>query len=241
VKKYLLLSLALLVSGAAFADSHASPTVYGQYIGLIVSDPEAVATAMTKYRQSATGQKMSATVTLSANVANGTDAATHTISAFYPSAAAMEADYKASMGSSDRAALGDVLRGAATVETENVFTQTHSRINDENLGGPGVVSMLFGLTVFDPGRYLSALETVMNSGAAAAFPGNMSSGAVVAMGDVPGTHWVAFQAKDMAALLSGVEAFMSSDDFAAYSRDAAEFRRIEGRYISRSILTLTPR
>jgi hypothetical protein len=60
------------------------------------------------------------------------------------------------------------------------------------------------------------------------------------VGDVPGTHWVAFQAKEMGTLLSGVEAFMSSDDFDIYSRDAAEFRKVEGRYISRSILTLTP-
>lgn len=236
----LLMSFALLISGAALADNHASPTVYGQYLGIVVTDPEAVVAAMTKYRQSATGQKLSSMVTLSANVANGRDRATHTISVFYPSAAAMEADFQTSMGSSDRAAFVSAMNGAVTIETDNVFTQTHGRMNDENLGGPGAATALFGLTVTDVGRYQAALETLLASDAAAAFPGNMSAGTVVAMGDQPGTHWVAFQSGDMGALLTGVEAFMSSSDFAGYAKDANEFRRVEGRYISRSILVLTP-
>lgn len=240
MKRILLLSLSLALSGAAMADNHAQPTVYGQYYALVVSDPEAVVAAMQRYRQSATGRKLSSTVTLSATVANGRDQATHTVSVFYPSAEAMEADFQASIGSSDREAFAAATRGIATVEAENVFTQTHSRINDDSLDGGQGATMLFGLTVFDAARYLSALETILDSDAAEAFPGNMSSGGIVAMGEVPGTHWVAFQARDMGSLLSGVEAFMSSEDFAAYAEDASEFRRIEGRYVSRGILTLAP-
>ena len=240
MKKTLLFCLTVMLSATALADNHIQPTVYGQYLGIIVSDPEAAVAAMTKYRRSATGQKLSSTVTLSANVANGTDKATHTVSVFYPSAAAMEADMATSMGSSDRAAFVSAMNDIATIETENVFTQTNARTNDENLGGAGVVNMLFGLTVFDADRYNKALETILNSDAAAAFPGNMSSGTVVAMGEVPGTHWVSFQAKDMGTLLSGVETFMSSKDFANYSKDAGEFRKVEGRYLSRAILTLAP-
>ena len=240
MKSILLLSLGLVMSGAALAESPSAPTIYGQYFGIVASDPEAVVAAMTQYRQSATGQKLSSTITLTANVANGRDLATHTISVFYPSAAAMEADFKNSMGTSDRAAFTTAMRSVATIETENVFTQTHSRINDESISGAAGATMLFGLTVLDAGRYRSALETLLNSAAGTAFPGNLSAGAVVAMGDVPGTHWVAFQAKDMGVLLSGVEAFMMSKDFADYSRDAAQFRKVESRYVGRSVLTLGP-
>jgi hypothetical protein len=240
MKMDLLLSLGLVFSGAALADNHTPPTAYGQYYGIIVSDAQALMTAMTKYRESPTGQKHTSTVTLSANVANGTDRATHTISVSYPSAAAMEADFKASQDSSDRVAFSRAMREAATYETENVFARTLGRINDEQLVGAGHATMLFALTVSDPVRYSSALEVIFDSDAAASFPGNMSSGTVVAMGDVPGTHWVAFEAMDLGTLLSGVEAFMSSKDFADYSRNAAEFRKVEGRYISRSILTLRP-
>lgn len=240
MKRILLLCLTTILSGTALADSHAQPTVYGQYFAIVVSDPEAVVAAMTKYRKSATGQKLSSTVALNANIANGRDQATHTVSVFYTSAAAMEADMAASMGSSDRAAFVDAMNNAATIEAENVFTQTNARTNDESVGGPGSANMLFGLTVFDAERYSKELDKILNSDAAAAFPGNMSSGTVVAMGEVPGTHWVAFQAKDMATLLSGVEAFMSSSDFAEYAEDASEFRRVEGRYISRNVLTLGP-
>jgi hypothetical protein len=100
--------------------------------------------------------------------------------------------------------------------------------------------MLFGLTVLDVERYMDALDTIMNSDAAEAFPGNLAAGQIVAMGDVAGTHWVSFVAKDIGALLSGVEAFMSSKDFAKYAEKAKDFRRVEGRYISRNVLTLAP-
>jgi len=240
MKRLLFVCLATIFSGTALADSHAEPTLYGQYYAIVVSDPEAVVAAMTKYRNSPTGQKLTSTVALNANIANGRDQATHTVTVFYPSAAAMTADMATSMGSSDRAALTETLNNAATVEAENVFTQTHTRTNDESIVGPGSANMLFGLTVFDAERYSKELDKILNSDAAAAFPGNMSSGTVVAMGEVPGTHWVAFQAKDMGTLLSGVEAFMSSKDFAEYAEDASEFRRVEGRYISQNVLTQAP-
>lgn len=239
-KKLLLLPLAVILSNVAFADNHAQPTVYGQYLAIVASDPAAVVEAMTRYRQSTTGKKLSSTVTLSANVANGRDQATHTISVFYPSLEAMDADYETSMGSSDRAAFVAAMQGAARIETENVFTQTQSRINDEGLDGGQGATMLFALTVTDPERYSKALEKILNSDAAEDFPGNMSSGGVMAMGEDPGTHWVSFQAANMATLISGVEKFMSSDDFADYSEDASEFRRVEGRYISRAVMTLSP-
>jgi len=236
----LFLCLAVMLWGTVQADSHAQPTVYGQYYSIVVSDPAAVVAAMKKFRQSATGQKLSSTVTLSASVANGTDKATHTASVFYPSASAMQADLTASMGSSDRATFISEMSKVATIEAENVFTQTKSKINDEGLAGAGSATMLFGLTVLDVERYMGALNTIMNSEAAEAFPGNMFAGQVVAMGDVPGTHWVSFVAKDIGTLLSGVEAFMKSKDFANYAEDASEFRRVEGRYISSAVLTLGP-
>lgn len=240
MNRVLLLSLAVLVAQAVQADNHAQPTVYGQYYAIVVSEPEAAAEAMTRYRESATGRKLKSTVTLSAVVANGTDQATHTVSVFYPSAAAMEADNQASMGTDDRAAFARAMNNVASIEAENVFTQTHSRVNEEGQGGPGAATMLFGMTVLDAERYGKALETIIESDAAAAFPGNMNAGAVVAMGDDPGTHWVAFQAKDMATLLTGVQTFMNSRDFANYAKEAPGFRRIEGRYISRTVLVLGP-
>lgn len=238
IKKLLLLSLAATFSGTALADNHMQPpTVYGQYYAIAVSDPAAVVAAMTTYRESDTGKKLTSNLTLSANVANGTDRATHTISVFYPSAAAMEADMAASRGSSDWATFTRAMRGVATIEAENVFTQTRGRVNDDALGGPGVATMLFGITVLDAGRYGAALDKIMNSTAAAAFPGNMSAGQIIAMGEDPGTHWVSFQAKDMGTLLSGVETFMNSNDFANYAKGAREFRRVEGRYVSRAVLS----
>lgn len=240
MKSAILLCLAILFPWNALADNHEPPTVYGQYYAIVVDDPEALVAAMQKYRASATGQKLVSNVTLSASIANGDDQATHTVTVFYPSAAAFQADMQASMGSSDRAEFLAAINAAADVEAENVFTQTRGRINDESVAGVGTTTMLFGLTVTNAARYNAALDKIMGSAAAAAFPGNMFSGQITAMGDQPGTHWVSFQAKDLGTLLSGVEAFMASKDFADYAKDANQFRRVEGRYISQAILTLAP-
>jgi hypothetical protein len=183
---------------------------------------------------------LASTVTLSASIANGTDRATHSAAVFYPSASAMQADLMASMGSSDRATFINEMSKVATIEAENVFTQTKSKMNDEELAGPGSATMLFGMTVFDVERYMDALDTIMNSEAAEAFPGNLFAGQIVAMGDDAGTHWVSFVAQDIGTLLSGVEAFMKSKDFAKYAENANEFRRIEGRFINSAVLTLGP-
>lgn len=240
IKNILLMSLAFVFSASALADNHAQPTVYGQYYAVVVTDPGAVVEAMTAYRQSATGKKLSSNVTLSANVANGTDQATHTISVFYASAAAMQADMAAAAGSDDWTAFIGAMSGNARIESENIFTQTKAKINDDSMGGPGVATMLFGITALDAGRYNAAIDKLMNSAAAAAFPGNLFGGEVVAMGDVSGTHWVSFQASNVGALLSGVEAFMGSSDFASYAKDAPKFRRVEGRYVSRVVLNMGP-
>ena len=234
------LCLALMLWGTAQADNHAQPTVYGQYYSIVASNPGAVVAAMKKYRESETGQKLSSTVTLSANIANGTQKGTHTAAVFYPSAEAMQDDLNTAIGSKDWAIFLSEMGQAANIEAENVFTQTKSRINDESVAGPGTTTMLFGLTVFDVERYMDALDTIMSSDAAEAFPGNLFAGQVVAMGDVAGTHWVSFVAKDIGTLLSGVETFMNSKDFAKYAEKAKDFRRVEGRFMSRAVLTLGP-
>ena len=231
---------ALGSTSLAASPDQPSQTVYGQYYGVVVSDPAALATAMQQYRQSPTGKKLTSNVTLAQSLANGEDEATHTIAVFYGSAEAMAANLELQVGSDDWAAFLGVIENVTRIETENVFTVRRSRINDESVGGVGSVTMLFGLNVTDQPRFMAAIDAIFDSQAAASFPGNLNFGQIIAMGDTPGTHWVSFAARDLATLLTGVEAFMSSADFAAYARDANEFREVTGRYISRNVLTLAP-
>ncbi|MEM1433979.1 MAG: hypothetical protein AAGG11_08005 [Pseudomonadota bacterium] len=235
-KKAFLWCLAAMFSGTALADSHAQPTVYGRYFAMEVSDPGAVVAAMQKYWGSATGKKLTGNATLSAVVANGREAASHTVSVFYESAAAMAADMQTASGSNDAKEFVAAMSKAMTLEAENVFTMTKMKINAEGLGGAGTANMLYGMTVTDRTRFNTAINAIFESKAAAAFPGNILMGEILAMGDTPGTHWVSFQSKDMATLLNGVEAFMKSADFARYARYASEFRNIESCYISSAVL-----
>ncbi|MEM8769257.1 MAG: hypothetical protein AAGE43_17595, partial [Pseudomonadota bacterium] len=148
----------------------------------------------------------------------------------------MAANMAMSNGSDDRAEFMEAMSEVITVETENVFSQTHAVWNQEDVGGPGSALMIFGLTALDPARFMAALEEIIDSDAAKAFPGNLFAGQIIAMGLTPGTHWVSFMAKDVETLLNGVETFMASDDFAEYAEDADEFRRVESRTMSQAVL-----
>lgn len=112
MNKTILWCLIALFSGPAFADHHSQPTVFGRYYAMDVSDPAAVVAAMQKYWDSATGKKLNGDVTLSAVIANGRDEASHTVSVFYESAAAMEADMATARGSKDAADFpGNIIMG----------------------------------------------------------------------------------------------------------------------------------
>lgn len=235
MKTLLTLCLAAgLVSAPAHAQE-AQPTIYGQYYTIVVTDPAAVVSAMTRYRESATGQKLASNVQLTQFVANGGNPSTHAIAVFYPTTGAMTADHGAAAGSQDwldfLAAVGQV----ATVEAENVFTVRRSRINDEEVGGPGSVGMLFALNVTDPSRYVPAMNGLFDSAAAGNFPGNIFAGEVLASGEDAGTHWVNFVARDIGTLLAGMDAFGGSDDFASYATNADDFRQVVGRTVSRNV------
>ncbi|MEQ8857955.1 MAG: hypothetical protein RIC56_04855 [Pseudomonadales bacterium] len=239
MKKSILLCAAWMIAASAFADNHMAPQItYGQSYSLIVSDPAAVVEAMKTYRASPTGAQMPSTVTLSQNVANGSYQSTHTVNVFYPSAEAMAAGMALAAGSADSAEFGRRMRGVATVESENVFTMLLSRVNQEAMENPA--TMLFGLNVTDQAAFMKALTRLLDSEAMKAFPGNAFFGAIVAMGDTEGTHWVSFQAADVGTLLAGVDTFMKSADFAAYARNASDFREVTARLVSRQLMTMGP-
>lgn len=240
MKILLMLCLAVAVVSTASYGEEAQPTAYGQYFTLVVTDPQAVVSAMSKYRESATGQKLSSNSQLTQIVANGSEPATHAVAVFYPSAAAMSADHGAAAQSSDWAEFIDTMSGIATVHSENVFSLRRSRINDEAVGGSGAVTMLFALDVSDPGRYQPAMNAMFDSSAVADFPGNVFGGEIMASGEDAGTHWVSFQSSDIGTLLSGMEAFLASDDFASYAADADQFREVVGRVISRNVRGFGP-
>ncbi len=230
-----------LAAGLLSATTHAQdaqPPIYGQYYTIVASDPAAVVSAMTQYRESATGRKLTSSVQLGQFVSNGAERASHYITVFYPTTEAMTADHAAAAGSADWAEFLGAMGEVAQVERENLFALRRSRINVEDLGDRGnTVSMLFALDVTDVGRYVSAMDTLFNSTAAADFPGNVFAGTIMASGEDAGTHWVNFVAADIGTLLAGFEAFTGSDDFAGYAEHAGEFRQVVRSVVSRHLRT----
>lgn len=239
--KYLFVFCAAwLAWSGALADNHESQpqVLYGQSYNIVATNPAGVVEALKAYRSSPTGKQMASTVTLSQNVANGDQPATHVINVFYPSTAAMDDTARLASGSDDAAKFGASMRDAASLESENVFSVLRSKINRENMENPA--TMLFALKVTDQAAFMKALNKIFASDAAAAFPGGMFFGQVIAMGANETTHWVSFQAPSVGTLLTAVDAFMKSDDFAAYAKNADDFREVTARLISRQLLTLAP-
>lgn len=239
--KTLIMTLAgMLLYAPAFAQVAGDQTsiVYGQSYNVVVSDPAELAAAMREFRASPTGQQLQSTVTLSQNVANGYRGATHTINVFYPSAGAMAGTMELYAGSQDYAEFIDRIDRVATVESDAVFTMRRSLINQESIQNP--VTMLFGINVTDQPAFMKALDALFESEAAASFPGNVFFGQILAMGDTPGTHWVSFQAARVDTLMTGLDTFMQSADFAAYARNANDFREVTSRTIGREVLSLMP-
>jgi hypothetical protein len=233
----------LFMGGVACADHHEPPppqTLYGQSYSLVVSDPAALIEAMQSYRASETGQKMGSNVALSQNIANGDLASTHTINVFYPSIEAMSAAIALQNSSADTAAFRRTISQIVTGESDNVFTVLRATNREGAVTSESPVTMLFGLEVTDQAAFMSAFDGIWNSQAAADFPGNMFFGQVLAMGQNESTHWVSFQANDLQTLLTGMEAFMGSDDFARYGANAGSFRRVTNRSISQTVLQLLP-
>lgn len=235
-----LLCAGWLAWAGALADNHTDQpqAAYGQSYSISATDPASVVDALKAYRSSPTGQQLASTVTLSQTIANGDQSATHTINVFYPSAAAMDEAARLVAGSVDAARFGARMRIAATLESENVFSVLLSKVNQEAMENPA--TMLFAMKVTDQAAFMKALNKLFASDAAAAFPGGMFFGQVIAMGDNETTHWASFQAPSVGALLTAVDAFMKSDDFAAYAKNADGFREVTARLMSRQLLTLAP-
>ena len=84
-------------------------------------------------------------------------------------------------------------------------------------------------------EYQKAMEKVLSSSDAAAFPGNMAMGQNMAMGETKSTHWVNFTAKDMGTLIAGMKQFMGSKTFQDYGKNAASFRRIDNREVNQQL------
>ena len=92
--KLVTLSAATLFACVSMTDDHMSQelesTVFGSSTALVVNNPAAFVAAMNAFRASDSGKNFPGNILLNQVVADGTNAATHAINVFYPSATAMD-------------------------------------------------------------------------------------------------------------------------------------------------------
>ena len=239
-KLTVLLSLALSPL-TLIADHHASTTAnYGMADQFAVTNPAAVVGSMQTFMNSETGKNRQVGVSLVQIISNGESKATHQINVFYPSLDEIERNSARNAQSVDWARYMNTMSESAERVSENMFSVQMSQVNQDVANQPGSTSMLTMVKVTDPSTYIKAMEKMMSSEAAAAFPGAIYFGQIIGGGENPATHWVNIVAADMASLISANQTMMQSDDFAKYRTSVASAREVVSQSLQRIALTFTP-
>ena len=227
-----------LVLGSAYAqaDNHSSaPMGYGLSYLLKVSDPAAIAGAMTEVRTTDLGKDSPSSVVLNELVAGGERHATHTIGVFYQSGEAI--DKAAAMNRAMRVGekVGPIFQASSERIGVGMWTLLRVSAEEGAVTSENPVSMGYLLAVSDVPAFMAAFDPLWES-VTASFPGNVSFGGILADGTGEGTHWVNFSANDMATLLAGIQAMQSSPEMAAYMQAAPSFRTVVSESVNRRLL-----
>jgi hypothetical protein len=227
----------VLAAAYAAADNHSNaPLGYGISYILKVSDPGAIAGAMTEVRTTDLGKNSPSGVVLNQLVAGGEKGATHTIGVFYQSAENI--DKAQAMNEAMRVGekIGSIFQSASERIHAVLWTLSRSSANEGRVTSDNPVSMGYLLAVSDQSAFIAAFDPLWNS-VTESFPGNVSFGTVLANGASPATHWVNFSANNMETLLTGVQAMQTSPEMAAYTAKAPSFRSVVGESINRRLLS----
>jgi hypothetical protein len=231
------ITTAVFFSGIASADHHgAAPIAYGTAINLKVSDPAAIAGAISKIRNSKEMKESPSGVTLNQIVAGGQDDATHTILVSYPTAAAIDAQAMISANSKIVASMRSEFRDNADRVSAILYTIDRVSSPDGAVTSDNPVSWGFQLKVTDVGAFTVAFDKVWET-SVKTFPGNVAFGRALINGPHDSTHFVSFQANNMETLITGVQELMASAGMADYVANAASFREVSGETLNRRLLS----
>ena len=235
--KTLVLIPLLLIAGYTAADSHTNePLGYGVGFILKVSDPAAIAGAITEVRTTDLGKNSPSSVFLSQLVAGGEKGATHTIGVLYQSAANIDKAQAMNEAMKVGEKIGPVFQAAAERISVVMWTLMRSSVKEGAVTSDNPVSMNYVLEVSDQSAFMHAFDPLWQS-VTKTFPGNVAFGAILANGDSPGTHFVSFSANNMETLLGGMQAMQASPAMAAYTEKAPSFRSVVGESINRRLLS----
>ena len=227
----------LIVATYAAADNHiSSPLGYGITYMLKVTDPAAIAGAMTEVRTTNLGKDSPSSVNLNQLVAGGEQGVTHTIGVFYRSAENIDKAQTMNDAMKVGEKLGPVFQAASESIRVNMWTLMRRSAKEGAVTSKNPVSMLYFLEVTDQAAFMAAFDPVWKS-VTETFPGNVAFGAFLANGDSPDTHFISFQANDMETLLGGTQAMQASPAMVAYMEKASSFRSIVGESIIRRLLS----
>jgi hypothetical protein len=209
----------------ALTQSALAETRMGIYYQINVNDPAAVVAALEKYRNSSTGKKSTAVVTLSQMLSNGTNPATHSLSVSYASSAEMDAARALNQGSKDWATLQGAMRKSATQVSQTMFRLTNITAGSSDvITSANPVTRFILMNVEDPASYAAAWTKMMSSRES-----NLPSNVFQTMGNgtAATTHGVAISANNMAEMTALFEENQNNPAWAEFLRSVKDIRTVE--------------
>jgi hypothetical protein len=228
--------VAIFYTGFALADHHETgPIGYAAIYSLKVSDPAAIAAAMTKVRTSKELAASPSGVSLSQVIAGGASGVTHTVGVFYDSLADMDAAQAMNAGSKVIAEVGPVFRSASERLTVDLLALQRRSVKEGAVTAENPVNFVYQLSVTDQAAFMTAFDNIWDS-VTKSFPGNVFFGTSLVNGTSKATHFVTFVANDMETLIGGVQAMQSSPEMADYMANAASFRTVEAEIVGMRML-----
>ncbi len=227
--------IALLVAGLLLVSSAATAGPNWQTLSISISltDVPKVVAALDKLI-STSGDDLTGTVSLMANVVGGNSPASHTIISSFDSRAAREAWFQNLLPSAAWAEYGKATEGLVErhATSRMDFMKSWGDESDKD-----VLWEIYAFKVIDAAVFTSAIDRLLASDTGKKFPGQVHLSAVAFAGDWPATHLISVGFESEAESESWGERMVASKDWASYQKRSNRVSTFAGAFMIRSIKT----
>ena len=222
-----------LLSVGSFADDHMTEaTPVGAVYWLEVNDPESFVTSLKKYWTSETGQANPGYAIVREVLSAGESDATHTVAVVYPSYDAWDEGNALNSKSEAAAAFQREVQKSVEVRRTGMFEFTGHSFGDAEIGNAPATTLLYELSVSDPGSYVDAFKEFTEAQPSASLAALYS---LTATGDSGVTHVLTVSAGSLGSVMKNLRDDQSGEAFMAFQKKVSGVRKVTGTYMTRDI------
>ena len=227
--------IALLVAGLLLVSTAATAGPNWQTLSISISltDVPKVVAALDKLI-STSGDDLTGTVSLMANIVGGNSPASHTFISSFDSRAEREAWIQNLLPSAAWAEYGKATEGLVErhATSRMDFMKSWGDESDKD-----VLWEIYAFKVIDAAVFASAIDRLLTSDTGKKFPGQVHLSAVAFAGDWPATHLISVGFESEAEAESWGDLLTPTEDWASYQMVSNKVSTFVGSYLIRTIKT----